>query len=77
MGARVTDDAPARRRRKKHPGGRPPLPPGEARSTALLVRMRPADRAVLDAWAGDRALGPLLVETALEAASQQRRGGAT
>jgi hypothetical protein len=44
------------------------MPPGEAKSTALLVKMRPADRDALLAWADGRALGPLLVATALDAA---------
>lgn len=34
-----------RRRPKRHPGGRPPLPPGEARTERIQVTATPAERA--------------------------------
>lgn len=48
--------------------GRPPLPAAERKSRRLLVAMTEAQHETLAAWAGDRPLGPLLIETALRAA---------
>lgn len=52
--------------------GRPPLPPEERKARRLLVAMTEAQHEALLAWASDRPLGPLLIETAMHAA---RRAG--
>lgn len=53
---------------EKRKPGRPPLPEAERKAHRLLVAMTEAEHEQLRAWAGDRPLGPLLIETGLRAA---------
>lgn len=61
--------------RAKHPGGRPPLPPGEVRARAVRVPVSDAEGAALDAWAESqgRPLAACVRDVALRAARRAER----